>query len=360
MSAIVSPLVRAIIDSITGQTIVKCDLKSADCTFVQKHFPTPIEFICQSAGCSVISAPPHPSKPTNYIWVKIVVPVVFLVIIIALIGARIKYNRWKESVLEENWHHLGQLKHSETLVAWKNIKCTLSSGRVILKEVSGTAHPGKLTAILGASGAGKTTLIDILAQRKNTGTIAGQILQNGKPLGKNYKRTMGYVLQEDKMIGTLTVYEHLLNIALLRLPSSMPYKIRLQRVDAVLEDLGISHIKDSFIGTDLERGISGGERKRLSIASELVTDPAILYLDEPTSGLGNAIYFNTFLSLKISKNETDSHTAYALMTSLKELATESKRTIIMSIHQVNITHSFLRKAHNILLYDSEKRFDDFF
>jgi ABC-type multidrug transport system ATPase subunit len=88
-------------------------------------------------------------------------------------------------------------------------------------------------------------------------------------------------------------------------------------VDEVMEELSISHIADSTIGTEMSRGISGGERRRLSIASELVTDPSILLLDEPTSGL-------------------DSYTAYALMETLKKLATHKKRTIIVSIHQVQL------------------------
>lgn len=87
------------------------------------------------------------------------------------------------------------------------------------------------------------------------------------------------------MLGTLTVREHLSFVAQLRLPTSMPYKEKIERVESVMQDLGISHIANSMIGTDMTRGISGGERKRVAIAAELITYPSILFLDEVTIGI---------------------------------------------------------------------------
>jgi len=144
------------------------------------------------------------------------------------------------------------------------------------------------------------------------------------------------VLQDDKMLGTLTVREHLEFVAMLRLPSSMPYGQKMRKVDEILEELGIQHISDSLIGTDMIRGISGGERKRLSIASELVTDPSILFLDEPTSGL-------------------DSSNAYSLMKTLQRLASNKDRTIIISIHQprsniFNLFDYLLLLSHGEMVY----------
>jgi ABC-type multidrug transport system ATPase subunit len=188
-------------------------------------------------------------------------------------------------------------------------------------------------AILGPSGSGKTTFIDILNGRKNTGHVYGEILINGQPRNKSFKRISGYVLQDDRMLGTLTVKEHLTYVALLRLPSLMPYEMKMRRVEQVMEDLGISHIADNLIGTEMSRGISGGERRRLSIASELVTDPSILFLDEPTSGL-------------------DSYNAYTLMETLKRLAKDKNRTVVMSIHQPR-SNIFLMFDNLLLLSHGE-------
>jgi ABC-type multidrug transport system ATPase subunit len=169
---------------------------------------------------------------------------------------------------------------------------------------------------MGASGAGKTTFLDILAGRKNNGIVGGEVLVNGNPRHKKtFKRLSGYVMQDDVFMGTLTVREYLGYIALLRLPSLMSKPHKMRRVDECLKELNIYHIKDTQIGTDTTRGISGGERKRLAIAAELVVDPSILMLDEPTSGL-------------------DSYSASNLLHTLHSLAHgEKKRSIIMSIHQ---------------------------
>jgi ABC-type multidrug transport system ATPase subunit len=157
--------------------------------------------------------------------------------------------------------------------------------------------------------------LDILAGRKNTGVIEGEICVNGEPRNKSFKRLAGYVTQDDVFMGTLTVREHLRYVAMLRLPAHMQIQQKMDRVDDCLRELGIYHIANSRIGTDTARGISGGERKRLAIASELVVDPSILLLDEPTSGL-------------------DSYSASSLIQTLQNLAHGKKnRTVIMSIHQ---------------------------
>lgn len=113
--------------------------------------------------------------------------------------------------------------------------------------------------------------------------MKGEVYVNGFVRGPNFKRIAGYVYQDDKLMGTLTVREHLTFVAKLRLDARLPNTYKLQRVDEVLKELNISRIVDSFIGTETTRGISGGEKKRVAIAAELITDPHILFLDEVTN-----------------------------------------------------------------------------
>jgi ABC-type multidrug transport system ATPase subunit len=138
-------------------------------------------------------------------------------------------------------------------------------------------------------------------------------------------------MQDDRMLGTLTVREHLGYVARLRLPSYLTYEQKMARVDEVLEELSISHISDSMIGTSTSRGISGGEKRRLSIATELITDPPILFLDEPTSGL-------------------DAYTAYSLVETLRKLAHDKGRTIVVSIHQPRSNIYYLFDSLMLLAY----------
>ena len=135
-------------------------------------------------------------------------------------------------------------------------------------------------------GAGKSTCLDILAGKAKRGIVSGQLLINGKvPTKQQFKKISGYVDQEDTLLGTLTVYETLLYSALLRLPRDKSRAAKEKRVNDTLVELGIEHIANSRIGYPGHRGISGGEKRRVSIAMEVVTSPSVLYLDEPTSGL---------------------------------------------------------------------------
>jgi len=187
----------------------------------------------------------------------------------------------------------------------------------ILKNVSGNIEKGEFVALMGPSGSGKSTLLDILAKRKSTGTITGQLLVNGKEIGDNYKKICSYVTQEDTLLQTSTVYETLKFYADLRLPSFTEEQ-KNARVEQVLEDIGLSKKANSKIGGILPGGIvlkalSGGEKRRVSIGCGLVTNPSLIFLDEPTSGL-------------------DSVTALSVMKSLLNL-TNRGVTVICSIHQ---------------------------
>uniref|UniRef100_A0A452HX59 ABC transporter domain-containing protein n=1 Tax=Gopherus agassizii TaxID=38772 RepID=A0A452HX59_9SAUR len=172
--------------------------------------------------------------------------------------------------------------------------------------------PG-LNAILGPTGSGKSSLLDVLAARKDPAGLSGQVLIDGFPQPPNFKCISGYVVQDDVVMGTLTVRENLLFSAALRLPSSISFKEKEERVSQIITELGLSKVADAKVGTELIRGVSGGERKRTNIGMELITEPPVLFLDEPTTGL-------------------DASTANAVLILLKRLSRRG-RTIIFSIHQ---------------------------
>uniref|UniRef100_A0A8C6M7J3 ATP binding cassette subfamily G member 2 (JR blood group) n=1 Tax=Nothobranchius furzeri TaxID=105023 RepID=A0A8C6M7J3_NOTFU len=173
-------------------------------------------------------------------------------------------------------------------------------------------RPG-LNAVLGPTGSGKSSFLDILAARKDPAGLSGKVLIDGAPQPPNFKCLSGYVVQDDVVMGTLTVRQNLSFSAALRLPSSVPQKEKEARVNHLLKELGLTKVADSKVGTQMSRGVSGGERKRTNIGMELIIDPAVLFLDEPTTGL-------------------DASTANSVLLLLKRMASDG-RTIIMSIHQ---------------------------
>ncbi|KAI9862334.1 MAG: hypothetical protein M1813_004810 [Trichoglossum hirsutum] len=206
--------------------------------------------------------------------------------------------------------------HKPASLAFENVSYHLN-GKQILSGVLGVAQPGQLTAIMGASGAGKTTFLDILARKNKRGTVEGDFYVNGEKVSDNeYRSVIGFVDQEDTMLPTLTVHETILTSALLRLPRDMGMTAKEQRVHEVEKQLGILHIKNQVIGSEEGngRGISGGEKRRVGIACELVTSPSILFLDEPTSGL-------------------DAFNAFNVVECLVNLAKNYNRTVIFTIHQ---------------------------
>ncbi|ESN93751.1 hypothetical protein HELRODRAFT_88257, partial [Helobdella robusta] len=156
--------------------------------------------------------------------------------------------------------------------------------RTVLNNISGLLLPG-MNAIMGPTGCGKSTLLDILAGRKDMRKVQGTILVNGYKQPEYFKCITGYVVQDDVLLGTLTVRESVMFSANLRLPSDVTQEEKSAKVDKVLNDLGLQKCADTKVGTDLIRGVSGGERKRTCIAMELIVSPGILFLDEPTTGL---------------------------------------------------------------------------
>ncbi|XP_040375342.1 ABC transporter G family member 9 isoform X3 [Rosa chinensis] len=184
--------------------------------------------------------------------------------------------------------------------------------KVILKGVTGMAEPGEILAMLGPSGSGKTTLLTALGGRLG-GQLAGSITYNGKPISNAMKRNTGFVSQYDFLYPHLTVVETLVFTALLRLPNTLTKEEKVSQAESVIAQLGLTQCRNSIIGHEFLRGVSGGERRRVSIGQELLVNPSLLILDEPTSGL-------------------DSTTAQCIVSGLSELASGG-RTIVMTIHQ---------------------------
>eukprot|EP00099_Drosophila_melanogaster_P015285 NP_524108.1 scarlet [Drosophila melanogaster] len=185
----------------------------------------------------------------------------------------------------------------------------------IINNSTGAIQPGTLMALMGSSGSGKTTLMSTLAFRQPAGTVVqGDILINGRRIGPFMHRISGYVYQDDLFLGSLTVLEHLNFMAHLRLDRRVSKEERRLIIKELLERTGLLSAAQTRIGSgDDKKVLSGGERKRLAFAVELLNNPVILFCDEPTTGL-------------------DSYSAQQLVATLYELA-QKGTTILCTIHQ---------------------------
>lgn len=186
------------------------------------------------------------------------------------------------------------------------------STRTVLNGASGIVRPGELLAMLGPSGSGKTTLLTALAGRL-PGKVSGTITYNGQAFSSSMKRRTGFVTQDDVLYPHLTVLETLTYAALLRLPKKLTREEKIEQAELIIMELGLTRCRNSVVGGPLFRGISGGERKRVSIGLEMLVNPSLLLLDEPTSGL-------------------DSTTAQRIVATLRGLA-RGGRTVVTTIHQ---------------------------
>ncbi|KAA8529226.1 hypothetical protein F0562_033975 [Nyssa sinensis] len=184
--------------------------------------------------------------------------------------------------------------------------------RTVLNGVSGIVRPGELLVMLGPSGSGKTTLLTAVAGRL-PGKISGTITYNGQPFSSSMKRKTGFVSQDDVLYPHLTVLETLSFAALLRLPKKLTTREKVEQAEMIIMELGLTRCRNSMVGGPLFRGVSGGERRRVSIGQEMLVNPSLLLLDEPTSGL-------------------DSTTAQRVVATLQGLA-RGGRTVITTIHQ---------------------------
>ncbi|CAN6326496.1 unnamed protein product [Urochloa humidicola] len=186
--------------------------------------------------------------------------------------------------------------------------------KTLLDGISGEACAGELFAVMGASGSGKSTLVDGLAGRISRDSLRGTVTLNGEPLhGRRLRAISAHVMQDDLLYPMLTVRETLMFAAEFRLPRALPHERKLARVNALVDQLGLSRAADTIIGDEGHRGVSGGERRRVSIGTDIIHDPILLFLDEPTSGL-------------------DSASAFMVVQVLRRIA-QSGSVVIMTIHQ---------------------------
>ncbi|XP_054778948.1 ABC transporter G family member 1-like isoform X2 [Prosopis cineraria] len=198
----------------------------------------------------------------------------------------------------------------------KKKKKGMDGSRTILEGLSGYAKPGQLLAIMGPSGCGKSTLLDALAGRLGSNTKqTGEILINGHKQALAYG-TSAYVTQDDTLLTTLTVGEAVYYSAQLQLPDTMSKEEKKERAEFTIREMGLQDAINTRIGGWGCKGISGGQKRRVSICIEILTRPRLLFLDEPTSGL-------------------DSAASYYVMSRIASLDRKDgiQRTIIASIHQ---------------------------
>uniref|UniRef100_A0ACD5YYJ8 Uncharacterized protein n=1 Tax=Avena sativa TaxID=4498 RepID=A0ACD5YYJ8_AVESA len=175
-------------------------------------------------------------------------------------------------------------------ISFKDLSLTLKgSKKKLLRSVTGKLMPGRVAAFMGPSGAGKTTFLNAIAGKATGCDTSGLVLINGKvePI-RAYKRIIGFVPQDDIVHGNLTVEENLWFNARCRLSADMSKADKVLVVERVIECLGLQPVRDSLVGSVEQRGISGGQRKRVNVGLEMVMEPSVLILDEPTSGLDSA------------------------------------------------------------------------
>jgi len=180
-----------------------------------------------------------------------------------------------------------ELKESKIVYQVKDIEYRFKGGKLGIHKLSFNEESGRLVGIMGASGAGKSTLLFVL-NGTNVPT-SGQVLINGVDIHRESEQIeglIGFVSQDDLLIEELSVYQNLLYNAKLCFGNYTEEEI-IETVNKVLKNLGLFEIKDMVVGSPLNKKISGGQRKRLNIALELIREPSVLFLDEPTSGLSS-------------------------------------------------------------------------
>jgi len=187
----------------------------------------------------------------------------------------------------------------------------------LLSGISGAFRPGVLTALMGVSGSGKTTLMDVLSGRKTGGYIEGEIYISGYPKNQEtFARISGYCEQNDIHSPQITIRESLLFSAFLRLPKEVTNQEKKIFVDEVMELVELDGLKDAIVGLPGVNGLSTEQRKRLTVAVELVANPSIIFMDEPTSGL-------------------DARAAAVVMRTVRNTV-NTGRTVVCTIHQPSI------------------------
>ena len=221
------------------------------------------------------------------------------------------------------------INNESLTLTWKNLKVQINEKKktgfckskvvpkLILDNVSGYAKSGECLAIIGGSGAGKSTLLNAISDKfvkeKNFET-GGEVHLGTEVMDfEKYKKQVGFVMQADYFLENLTVREYF-KFAVDLKKSNLNEKEKVKEVDKLLKTLKLEKAADTIVGGNLRKGISGGEKKRLNIGFELLSDPKILFLDEPTSGL-------------------DSYTSFVIVKLLRKLAREKNLLVVYTIHQ---------------------------
>ncbi|KAJ3098713.1 hypothetical protein HDU97_003772 [Phlyctochytrium planicorne] len=210
--------------------------------------------------------------------------------------------------------------------------------KVLLSAVTGSVPPGTMMAVMGPSGAGKSTFLDVLSRRRERGH--GKVFLGSEEIGSASEmgEVASYVEQRDDLLGVLTVRESIDYAAKLRLPKESKHD-RSQRVEHIISSLGLSKCANQIIGNPLQKGVSGGQKRRVTIGMSLVTYPKILFLDEPTSGL-------------------DTTTSREVMSAINRIAIERQMIVIATIHQPNfetlsLFSSILVLAEGKVMYNGQ-------
>jgi ABC-type multidrug transport system ATPase subunit len=211
------------------------------------------------------------------------------------------------------------IKNQGIDIAFQNLQLSVVLGHGkstnVVDKVSGRMKRGTMTAVIGGSGCGKTSLLNALCGRAYYGEVNGTIYINGNPACiDDFRDSVGFVPQDDIVFAELTVRENLMYSGRFRLPRKTPFNEVEELANRVMANLGLIRKAQCVVGDVNRRGISGGEKKRVSIGLELMARPTALFLDEPTSGL-------------------DASSALLVMTSLKQLVQNEGATICSVIHQ---------------------------
>ncbi|GKZ32454.1 hypothetical protein AbraIFM66950_001842 [Aspergillus brasiliensis] len=222
----------------------------------------------------------------------------------------------KHAVDDEDPDHTAAIVKQTSIFHWQDVCYDIKvkgQPRRILDHVDGWVKPGTLTALMGVTGAGKTSLLDVLANRVTMGVVTGDMLIDGRMRDDSFQRKTGYVQQQDLHLETTTVREALIFSALLRQPATTPRKEKLAYVEEVIKMLNMEAYAEAIVGV-LGEGLNVEQRKRLTIGVEIAAKPdLLLFFDEPTSGL-------------------DSQTAWSICSLMRKLA-DHGQAILCTIHQ---------------------------
>ncbi|CAL5361429.1 unnamed protein product [Camellia sinensis] len=234
-----------------------------------------------------------------------------------IVGAN--QNRKKGMILPFEQHSItfDEIKYSVDIPQEMKEQGAVEDRLMLLKGISGAFRPGVLTALMGLSGAGKTTLMDVLAGRKTGGYVEGKITISGYPKKQEtFARISGYCEQNDIHSPHVTVYESLLYSAWLRLSPEVTYETRKMFIEEVMELVELTPLREAIVGLPGVNGLATEQRKRLTIAVDLVANPSIIFIDEPTSGL-------------------DARAATIVMRTVRNTI-DKGRTVVCTIHQPSI------------------------